>query len=158
MEVKHKEFQQSEGRPSVQYHFSKLTLNKNHRVSYIISFVNCCPSNLLSGSTLPPSPLPYVNKYTVCRQCVRGGGVWGSGPQTDKHLLQSPITGRFFLLPSMSLIFLCNCPKVIAGLVIRYVITYHIYETSIDILCARFSFVFSHWYACAEEYVQRPYL
>ncbi len=30
------------------------------------SFVNCCPSNLLSGSTLLPSPpLTCVNKYTV---------------------------------------------------------------------------------------------
>jgi hypothetical protein len=26
---------------------------------------------------------------------VRGGGVWGSGPQTDKLLLQSPSTGPF---------------------------------------------------------------
>ncbi len=40
------------------------------------------------------------------------GGVWGSGPQTDKHLSQSLVTGQFFsrwrhfALPSMSLIFL----------------------------------------------------
>jgi hypothetical protein len=36
--------------------------------------VNCCPSNLLSGSTLPP-PLPCVNKYTVykCTVCKKGG-------------------------------------------------------------------------------------
>jgi hypothetical protein len=25
------------------------------------------------------------------------GGVWGSGPQTDKHLPQSPFRGQFFL-------------------------------------------------------------
>ncbi len=31
------------------------------------SFVNCCPSNL-SGSTIPPSSLSCVNKYTV--QCI----------------------------------------------------------------------------------------
>jgi hypothetical protein len=42
---------------------------------------------------------------------VSGGVVWGSGPQTDKHLPQSPFTGRFllmthFALSSMSLIFL----------------------------------------------------
>jgi hypothetical protein len=57
------------------------------------SFVNCCPSNLLSGSTLPPSlpspPFPCVNKYTVVTvhtriQCVMGGGgrVYG---EADKH-------------------------------------------------------------------------
>ncbi len=41
------------------------------------SFLNCCPSNLLSGSTLPPLPFPCVNKYTVVYtriQCVGGGG------------------------------------------------------------------------------------
>jgi hypothetical protein len=30
-------------------------------------------------------------------ECVWGVGVWGSGPQTDKHLLQSPFTGQFCL-------------------------------------------------------------
>jgi hypothetical protein len=52
------------------------------------SFVNCCPSNLLSGLISPLSPFPVwisilgnVYTYTVCK-----GGVWGSGPQTDKHL------------------------------------------------------------------------
>ena len=29
-------------------------------------------------------------------QCVRGAEVWGSGPQTYKHLSQSPFTGQFF--------------------------------------------------------------
>ncbi len=37
------------------------------------SFVNCCPSNLLSGSTSPPFP---VSKYSIHRQCVDGRG-WG---------------------------------------------------------------------------------
>jgi hypothetical protein len=40
-----------------------------------------------------PSPLPCVNKYTVLYtriQCVRGRGLWDSGPQTDTHLPQSP--------------------------------------------------------------------
>jgi hypothetical protein len=57
------------------------------------SFVNSCPSPLLSGLTLPPAPLSYVNKYTVYtkKQCV-----WGSGLQTNKHLSQSPFTGQFF--------------------------------------------------------------
>ncbi len=38
----------------------------------------------------PPFPLPCVNKYTG------GRGFWGSRPQTDKHLPQSPFTGQFF--------------------------------------------------------------
>ncbi len=28
--------------------------------------------------------------------CRGGGGGWGSGPQTKKHLLQRPFTGHFF--------------------------------------------------------------
>ncbi len=32
-----------------------------------------------------------VYTYTVCE-----GTVWGSGPQTDKHLPQSPFTGQLF--------------------------------------------------------------
>ncbi len=45
------------------------------------SFVTCCPSNLLSGSTLPPPSLPCVNKYTVYTYTiVKGGyGVIGGG-------------------------------------------------------------------------------
>ncbi len=57
------------------------------------SFVNCCSSPLLSGSTIPPPPLPCVNKYIVCKG---GGDVWGSGSQTDKHLPQSPFTAHLF--------------------------------------------------------------
>ncbi len=56
------------------------------------SFVKCCPANLLSGSTVPPPPFPVLISilYTGI-QCVKwGGGLWGSGPQTDKHLPQSP--------------------------------------------------------------------
>jgi hypothetical protein len=55
----------------------------------------CCPSPLLSGST--PPPLPYLVWISILKtsiQCVRG--VWGSGPQTDKHLPQNPYTGQFF--------------------------------------------------------------
>ncbi len=41
----------------------------------------CCPFNLLSGSTLPPSPLPCVKKYTVyttvCKRDGVGYGVLG---------------------------------------------------------------------------------
>ncbi len=67
----------------------------------------CCPSNLLSRSTVPP--LSCVKKYTRI-QCVKGR-VWGSGPQKDKHLPQSPFTSHFFrfrhfALSSLILIFL----------------------------------------------------
>ncbi len=74
------------------------------------SFVNCCPSDLLSDSTLPtPSPFSVLISILYTRiQCVRG--VWGSGPKTDKHLPQTPFKGKFFrwryfALPSMSLMF-----------------------------------------------------
>ncbi len=105
------------------------------------SFVNCCSSNIFSGSTLLPSPFTCVNKYTIVAGGSPGrnlptwilinlrisvysqppscslfshdikrarlythtvytvrkwGEVWVSGPQTDKHLLQSPFTGQFF--------------------------------------------------------------
>ncbi len=45
------------------------------------SFVNCCPSNLLTGSTLPLSPLFCVNKYTVYKYTVCKGGYGVSVPQ-----------------------------------------------------------------------------
>jgi hypothetical protein len=36
-------------------------------------------------------------KYTVYTYTVCKGGVWGSGTQqTDKHLPQSPFTGKYF--------------------------------------------------------------
>jgi hypothetical protein len=43
------------------------------------SFVNCFPSDLLSGSSLPPPPLPCVNKYYIVytfAMCKLGGGVY----------------------------------------------------------------------------------
>ncbi len=47
------------------------------------SFVNCCPSNLLSGSTLPQSPPPSLLKVHILNThilCRRGGvmGFWAS--------------------------------------------------------------------------------
>ncbi len=64
------------------------------------------PSNLLSGSTPPPHPLPFVYKYTVYTytEC-KVGGVRGSGPQTDKHLPQSPFTGQYFLMMTFCIAF-----------------------------------------------------
>ncbi len=71
------------------------------------SFVNCCPSNLLSGSTIPP-PFLCVNKYTVHTYKVFKGGeeVWGSGPHTDNSCRKVPLHVNFFrwrhfALPSM---------------------------------------------------------
>jgi hypothetical protein len=62
------------------------------------SFVNCCPSNLFSGSSPPPPHLPMwisiLYMYTRI-QCVKGEEVWCFGPQTDKHLPQNPFTVHF---------------------------------------------------------------
>ncbi len=63
----------------------------------------CCPIPFSLVQIFPP--LPCVNK------CVKGGRVRVSGAQTNKHLPQSPFTGKFFrwrhfALPSMSFIFL----------------------------------------------------
>ncbi len=41
---------------------------------FLSSYVNCCPSSLLSGSTLSPPPFPVCILYTRI-QCVRGGGL-----------------------------------------------------------------------------------
>jgi hypothetical protein len=72
------------------------------------SFVNCCPSNLLSSSTLPS--LPCVNKYTVYTysvQCVRGYGVLGLRQTNTCRKVPSQVNFKIrnFALPSMSLIF-----------------------------------------------------
>ncbi len=69
-------------------------------VMFLFSTKLWCPSNLLSGSI---SPLPQYTvhiQYTVC-----GGEVWGSGPQTDKHLPQSPLTSQFFLMTTFCIAF-----------------------------------------------------
>jgi hypothetical protein len=55
------------------------------------SFVKCCPSNLLSGSTpLPPPPAsrPCVKvQYSLYRKCVAGRG-WGILSPVRDHKLQ----------------------------------------------------------------------
>jgi hypothetical protein len=44
------------------------------------SFVNCSPSNLLTGSSTPSPPLPCVNKYRgTCVHTVCNGGGGGLG-------------------------------------------------------------------------------
>jgi hypothetical protein len=48
---------------------------------------------------LSPSALPLpvlIHILHTCIQCVGGGGVWGSRPQADKHLPQSPLQVNFF--------------------------------------------------------------
>ena len=61
------------------------------------SFVNCCPSPLFSGSTLP---LPCVNKYTVYTYtvCKGGGLVWSSGLRQIKTPAAKSFTGQFFYM------------------------------------------------------------
>ncbi len=67
------------------------------------SFVNCYTSSLLSGSTLPPPPFPvWISILYTHIQCVRGAGVWDSGPQTDKQLRQ------FFKWRHFALHFMCH--------------------------------------------------
>ncbi len=76
------------------------------------SFVNCCPFNILSGSTLPPIPFLEkvyctVNTYTICK----GGGVYRVlGISQVNTCRKAPLHVNFlrwqhFALPSMSLIF-----------------------------------------------------
>ncbi len=54
--------------------------------NFVICNLPCCPSPLLFGSTLPPSNLPCVNKYTVRKG---GGGVTGFCVGFCKRFLQS---------------------------------------------------------------------
>ncbi len=81
---------------------------------FLPSFVKCCPSNLLSGSTLFPSPPSLCEKvYCLHLYSVKGGGVNGFWASDRKPLPQSPFTGQFFrlqhyALPSISLIFLLH--------------------------------------------------
>ncbi len=52
-------------------------------------FVNCCPPNLLSGSTLLPPPTFSVSKYSIYVQTVCGwDGVWGVLSPVGGHILQ----------------------------------------------------------------------
>ncbi len=44
----------------------------------------------------PPPPLPVWISILYTRIHSRWGGVWGSMPQADKHLPQSPFTVKFF--------------------------------------------------------------
>jgi hypothetical protein len=73
------------------------------------SFVNCCPSPLLSGSTLPPFLFPVCILFTRIQYLKGGGvGVLGLGQMNIcPFLLQvNFFRRRHFALPSMSLVFL----------------------------------------------------
>jgi hypothetical protein len=90
-------------------HLKKLSCILRHMFIRVYRLEIQCPSPLLSGSTLPPSPFPVWISILYTRiQCVRWGFL-GCGPQTDKHLPQSLFTGQFFrwrhfALPSMILL------------------------------------------------------
>ncbi len=73
-------------------HLKKLTCNGTLRQVFIrvyrleiqsvmllfsSSFVNCFPSPLLSGLTLPPHFPVWISILHTCIQCVRGGGGMG---------------------------------------------------------------------------------
>ncbi len=75
--------------------------------------------SLVQLSPLPPFSV-WVSTFTVYTYKVcKAGGVWGSGPQTDKQRPQSPFTSKFFrwrhfALSVMSLIFLRVYPTWIS--------------------------------------------
>ncbi len=60
-----------------------------------------CVASLPFSLVQTHPPFPCMNKYSILYtliQCVRGGGgygLWGSVPQTDKHLSRNPFTGQF---------------------------------------------------------------
>jgi len=89
---------------------SLLVLNRVYRrdtevvLVFSTAFINCCPSNLLSGATLPPSPLPCVNLYTVYTVytytvCKGGVGVLGGEGASDRKntCRKVPLHASFFL-------------------------------------------------------------
>jgi hypothetical protein len=60
-------------------------------------FVNCCPSNLLSGSTLPPPPTFPLLKYSIQYiDSVWMGGDGGGGGREGGWLL-SPVRDHILL-------------------------------------------------------------
>ncbi len=84
----------------------KLEIQSVTLVFFRPSFVACCPSNLLSRSTLP-SPFPVLINILYTRK--GGGGIRGLRQiyTCRKAPLQVNIfTWRHFALPSMSLLFL----------------------------------------------------
>ncbi len=54
----------------------RLEIHSVMLVYFRSSCMNCCPSNLLSGSSLPPL-IPSLCEQVYSTQCVRGGGGCG---------------------------------------------------------------------------------
>ncbi len=73
------------------------------------SFVNCCPPNLLSGSSIPPPFTVWISiLYIVYTATVCKGGVV-LGPINTCRTVHTQVNffrWRHFALPSMSLTFL----------------------------------------------------
>jgi hypothetical protein len=104
-------------------HLKKLTFKRTLQKVFVIVYKLEKQSFMWHVGILVPALWTFASNllsvYSV--QCVigEGRGVWGSGPQTYKHLPQSHFTvqslrWRPFALPSMSLIFLrfhpsCQC-------------------------------------------------
>ncbi len=76
-----------------------------------LCFFNTVKKNRAIESTLSRISLFWMQaQYTRIHSVYEGGGVWGSGPQTEKHRPQRPLQINFFIwrhfaLPSMSLSF-----------------------------------------------------
>ncbi len=60
------------------------------------SFVNCCSSYLLFGSTLPPSPLSYVHKFVFTYTVYKGGGYGVLGLRQINTSRKAPLYVNYF--------------------------------------------------------------
>ncbi len=77
---------------------------------YQHSFVTCCPSNLLSGSTLPPYPFHvWISILFTCTQYVGGGGegfgVLGLRQINTCRKIPLHCTGHFFKMTTFCIVF-----------------------------------------------------
>ncbi len=89
--------------------FIKIYRLEIHSVMLVFrpSFVNCCPSNILSGSTLrPPPPLPCQSK--VYTDIVWLGGGWGMLSPVEDHILQE---FNIFIWPDLEPTKLLDYPQ-----------------------------------------------
>jgi hypothetical protein len=86
--------------------FIRVFIQERQSVMLVFSIQRCKLLSLQSSLWFNSSSLPPFYVWI---------SIWGSGPQTYKHLPQSPFTGQFFklhfALPSLSLIFLFHQVK-----------------------------------------------
>ncbi len=88
------------------HHLKKLTCKGTLRQVFIRVYRLEIQSVMLVFSTqLQLSPTLPVKKIMLYTTVCKGGGVWGSGPQTDKHLPQSPFTGQLFQMTIFCIVF-----------------------------------------------------